>query len=212
LGGHPLVAWAIAAARQTPDIDRIVVSSDSVEILAVAERYGAEALARPPLYAGDGARDSGVLHHARERLAWPAGRPIVYLRPTTPLRDPAVLGAAIRYFARTPRASALRSVQLAPESPLKWYHSDEDGWLVPVNPQLVNAPRQACPPAWIPNGYIDILRGTVYADGGTLGFAVVGDEIDSPRQLAYLQWVVSHTPSPLIGVLDACERRVAVAS
>ena len=42
LGGKPLIAWTIMAGRYAEPIDRLGVSSEDDEILAVAKRYGAE--------------------------------------------------------------------------------------------------------------------------------------------------------------------------
>ena len=42
LGGHPLLAYAIAAARQAGIFERIVCSTDSGSIAQIATRYGAD--------------------------------------------------------------------------------------------------------------------------------------------------------------------------
>jgi hypothetical protein len=46
--GRPLMAYPIMAARESRYVDRIFVSTDSEEIMAVARRYGAEIIVRPP--------------------------------------------------------------------------------------------------------------------------------------------------------------------
>ena len=42
LGGKPLIAWSIEHARAVKRIERVIVSTDSEEIAAVARDYGAE--------------------------------------------------------------------------------------------------------------------------------------------------------------------------
>jgi CMP-N-acetylneuraminic acid synthetase len=42
LGGRPLLEWTIDAARRATTIDRVVVSTDSAEIAAIAREAGAE--------------------------------------------------------------------------------------------------------------------------------------------------------------------------
>ena len=42
LAGMPLIAWTINAAKQSKYIDRVVLSSDDDEIMAVAEQYSCE--------------------------------------------------------------------------------------------------------------------------------------------------------------------------
>lgn len=199
VGGHPLVAWAIVAG-QAAGFARVVVSSEDEEILAVAVHYGAEPLERPRELADERAEDQGVIAHARLALDWPDGALVAYLRPTTPLRDPAVLQAAVRVLMEDARATALRSVHLAPESPLKWYAARADGRLAPVNRSFVNRPRQSCPEVWVPNGAIDVLRHAAWGDR-VVGFAAPGLEVDSPAQLAYIRWVATHERSPLAEVL-----------
>ena len=55
LGGKPLVAWPIEVALQTPEIDRVLVSTDCDEVAAIADKYGVEVDPRPPHLATDGA-------------------------------------------------------------------------------------------------------------------------------------------------------------
>ena len=42
LAGHPLLAYAVATARQSGIFDRVVCSTDSGKIGEVAQRYGAD--------------------------------------------------------------------------------------------------------------------------------------------------------------------------
>ena len=42
LAGHPLLAYAIATARQAGIFERVVCSTDSAKIAEVAQRYGAD--------------------------------------------------------------------------------------------------------------------------------------------------------------------------
>ena len=44
--GYPLIAWSIAAAKQSELVTRIIVSTDDEEIAAVAREWGAEARPR----------------------------------------------------------------------------------------------------------------------------------------------------------------------
>ena len=42
LGGKPLIAWSIEHAQAIKRIARVIVSTDSEEIAAIARQYGAE--------------------------------------------------------------------------------------------------------------------------------------------------------------------------
>jgi CMP-N-acetylneuraminic acid synthetase len=65
LGGKPLIAWSIEQALAVRRIERVLVSTDSEEIAAVAREYGAEV---PFLRPAELARDD-----SSEWLAWRHG-------------------------------------------------------------------------------------------------------------------------------------------
>lgn len=66
--GKPLIAWPIAAARESGCFDRILVSTDDDEIRAVAEAHGAEApFRRPAELSDDFTPTVPVIAHA---IAW----------------------------------------------------------------------------------------------------------------------------------------------
>jgi len=95
--GLPLVAWSIAQARNATYIDSVWVSSDGEEILAVAEKYGAASIKRPPELSGDAASSESAWLHALEEIER-SGRNvdlIVGMQPTSPIREAADLDEAI---------------------------------------------------------------------------------------------------------------------
>src|SRR5690606_21500032 len=66
--GKPMVAWSIAAAQESGCFDRIIVSTDDVEIAEVAKLYGAEApFVRPAALSDDHTGTIPVIAHA---TAW----------------------------------------------------------------------------------------------------------------------------------------------
>jgi CMP-N-acetylneuraminic acid synthetase len=69
LAGKPLIAYTIEAARQCALIDRVIVSTDDLEIAEVSRQFGAEApFMRPEELATDYASTESVLKHAVEWL------------------------------------------------------------------------------------------------------------------------------------------------
>jgi len=46
--GRPLMAYPLLAAQESAYVDRVYVSTDSEEIMAVGRKYGAEIIVRPP--------------------------------------------------------------------------------------------------------------------------------------------------------------------
>jgi CMP-N-acetylneuraminic acid synthetase len=67
LKGKPLIWYSIQAAKGSKLLTRWLVSTDGVDIAAVAERYGAEVpFLRPPSMATDTCRIELALKHALE--------------------------------------------------------------------------------------------------------------------------------------------------
>jgi len=74
--GQPIISYSIRAAHETGLFDRIIVSTDSLEIAAIAKEYGAEVpFLRPAELANDFAGTAEVLCHAIEYLAKKAIQP-----------------------------------------------------------------------------------------------------------------------------------------
>jgi len=177
LGGIPLLAHSIIAAKSMKGVERIIVSTDSREYADVANSFDAETpFLRPAEISGDKSTDYELFIHL---LNWfklnenYEPEYIIHLRPTTPLRDPSKMNEAFELFENNKSmASSLRSGHLAPESPFKWFLKDDENYfkgLTPdLTPQKVNLPRQSFPPVYVPDGYIDILKSKVILNSGTL--------------------------------------------
>lgn len=97
--GVPMVGRVGEVVRALPVIDRAVVSTDHEEIARVAEAAGIAApFRRPPELSGDRIGDWDVLAHAlheTERLDGITYDIVVMLQPTSPLRRPEHVRAAI---------------------------------------------------------------------------------------------------------------------
>ena len=95
LAGHPLIAWTIKDALESRLLDRFVVSTEDPEIAAVARKYGAEVLSRPPELAGDGVISREVVAPALRILG---GDAAVLLQATSPVRRPGLIDRTITIF------------------------------------------------------------------------------------------------------------------
>lgn len=167
-GGHPLIAWSIAAAQQSALVTRVIVSTDDKDIAAVAREYGAETpFLRPAALAQDDTTDFPVFAHAIQWLDEHEGyRPdiVVQLRPTSPVRPPSMVERAIRILLEHREADCVRGVVAAAQNPFKMWrlHGDDQ----PITPLLqvagiaepYNAPRQILPPVCWQTGHIDAIR------------------------------------------------------
>lgn len=100
LGGLPLVAHTILAAKQASSLDRIILSTDSPEIAKVGKRYGIEVpFLRPAELAADEAPMAPVLAHALSWAEKDQGRRVdvvVSLLPTSPFRQALHVDEGIR--------------------------------------------------------------------------------------------------------------------
>jgi CMP-N-acetylneuraminic acid synthetase len=95
--GRPLVAWTILAAVNSLTIDEVWVTSDSDNILGVAERLGAKTFKRPEVEHDDAPGHVPVRQVCREIM-----RPrdiLVGLMATSPLRKPTDIDEVVnRWF------------------------------------------------------------------------------------------------------------------
>lgn len=97
VGGVPLVARAIDAARRCSAVARVVVTTDDDEIAGVAREWGADVVRRPAELAGDTASSESALLHALDRLAADGVDvgAVAFLQATSPFIPVASLEAAI---------------------------------------------------------------------------------------------------------------------
>ena len=93
LGGYPLLAYSIVAAKLAKQINRVLISTDSEHYAETGRRYGAEApFLRPAELSGDASTDRDFMLHAMQWMQKYEGQIPeywVHLRPTTPMRSPA---------------------------------------------------------------------------------------------------------------------------
>lgn len=112
VGGLPLIAHTILAARNARTVGRVVVSTDDAEIAAVALRFGAQIVQRPAEISGDTASSESALLHALEHLANQGCRPqlLTFLQCTSPLTEPGdidgTVGALLAQHADSALAAA----------------------------------------------------------------------------------------------------------
>jgi CMP-N,N'-diacetyllegionaminic acid synthase len=121
LRGHPLLAYAIAAARDADVFDRVVCSTDSGKIAEVAQRYGAETpFLRPKELATATSPDIEWIKHALEQLDEHYDL-FAIVRATNPFRGPDVLRRGLAQLLATPEADSIRAVELVKQHPGKMW-------------------------------------------------------------------------------------------
>ena len=88
--GKPLIAWNILAAKKSKYINRIVVSTDGIEIKNVSLQYGAEVITRPNYLSNDTATSESALIHVLNTLKEKENyQPdlVVFMQCTSPLTN-----------------------------------------------------------------------------------------------------------------------------
>ena len=110
LAGHPLLAYAVATARQSGIFDRVVCSTDSGKIGEVAQRYGADVpFLRPQELATSTSPDIEWLRYTLDRLGEHYDL-FAIVRATNPFRGPDVLQRGLQQLLATPEADSIRAV------------------------------------------------------------------------------------------------------
>jgi YrbI family 3-deoxy-D-manno-octulosonate 8-phosphate phosphatase len=215
LGGVPLLAYSIEAGRAARLVDRVIVSTDDDEIAAVAQRYGAEVpFVRPPSLAEDHTPDLPVFQHA---LQWLEKHDrytpdiVVQLRPTSPIRSPGCVDAAIELLRDDPTADSVRGVVLASQNPYKMWRLQTDGLLTPLldtaDPEAYNRPRQELPLTYWQTGHVDAIRAASILrqdsmSGGRIKALVIDGaytcDIDTPADWHRIEWMLTHLDRPIV--------------
>jgi YrbI family 3-deoxy-D-manno-octulosonate 8-phosphate phosphatase len=209
--GYPLIAYSIEAGRAAEMVTRTIVSTDDEEIAEVARCYGAEVpFLRPEELAQDRTLDLPVFEHALRWLEEKEGyKPdvVVQLRPTSPVRPPALVGDAVRLLLQRPEADSVRGVVPAGQNPHKMWRIDlatgQMHGLLTVEgvAEPYNAPRQVLPSIYWQTGHIDAIRPHVILQQGSMsGMNVLPlmidprytVDIDNLWDWARYEWMVWH--------------------
>ena len=157
LAGKPLLVWSVEQGLATPEIARVVVSTDDPKVADVARAAGADVpFLRPAEISGDGAPTSSAVIHALDFLAAEGDEfdAVLLLEPTSPLRAAGDLSGAIRVLSDGwDRADSVVSVgAIHTESPFVAKTISPDGFVVPLLPPSGVTRRQDLPTAYFPYG------------------------------------------------------------
>jgi CMP-N,N'-diacetyllegionaminic acid synthase len=208
LAGHPLIAYSIAAARESGLFGAVVVSTDSEEIAAVARRYGADVpRLRPAAMAGSTSPDIEWVRHALDGTDWEL---FSILRPTSPFRTGATIRRAWEALHAVLGADSVRAVRPVREHPGKMWRVEGD-LMVPLLPQapgeVPTHSRQTASldAVYVQDSSLEIAWTRIVADGEIAGRRVVpffsegreGLSIDYPEELAAAERLAAQEPGLL---------------
>ena len=115
--GKPLIYHTIKASLNSKCINRVLVSTDSKRYQNIAKKFGAEApFLRPKKISQDNSHDKDLVFHALQYLLRESYFPdlIIFLRPTTPNRNPKIIDKGIKYYLKNiTKFDSMRSVSVS---------------------------------------------------------------------------------------------------
>jgi len=145
--GRPLAHWVLNTLNATPEIDSVVVDTDSEEIAAEARRFDATVLERPEHLRGDHISMNDILLHDVRNTE---GDTYLQTHCTNPLLRPETISEAIETL-RTSDCDSLFSV-----TPLQTRLWDADGQ--PINHERDELKRtQDLPPIYEENSNLYVF-------------------------------------------------------
>jgi len=162
LNGKPLVAWTVEAGLKSKYIDRLMVSTDSIEIAEISKKYGAEIpFIRSVELASDTTTTTDVVIHTINYYKTILNKSfdfIILLQPTSPLRNSLDIDSAIEFLINK-AADSIISVSVCEYSPL-WSNTLSDNLSMKnfINEDLLNKRSQDLPQYYRLNGAIFICN------------------------------------------------------
>lgn len=206
--GLPLIAHSILLARLCPEIDRLVVSTDSPEIASVARDYGVEVPnLRPSELAQDDTPLWPVLRQAlasieeAERARYEM---VLLLDPTSPARLPEDVAGAMEHLVNEPSADGVVGVSRPDFNPIWHCVVASNGWMTDLIAEGAGYDRrQDVPPVYRINGSLYLWRTAFMRDnkdewrrkGKHLIYEIPeirAMSIDSVRQFEQAELLVKH--------------------
>ncbi len=163
--GHPLLAYTIVQAKESGIFSRIIVSSDSIEYLNIAEKYGAQVVRRPfpisDVLSTDFEWIGHVMGHLKKFYEIPDCFAI--LRPTNPFRQPETIRRAWKQFAEYDQpCDSIRAVAKCKQHPYKmWLVRPDDNdreIMLPMSENIdtCNSPYQGLPVVYAQTAALEV--------------------------------------------------------
>lgn len=194
LGGRPMLAYPLEAARASGLFDDIYVSTEDAAIAGVARDLGARVIQRPAEIAQDRSTVVQVCLHALETHP-DIGR-LCCLYATAVLLEPSSIVAAHALLDQAPEADFVMGVSEFEHPPVQALKADEQGYLSYMWPEWRGVQSQFQPRLVVSNGSLYWARAAALRQERSFygrrlkGFAVPPDQvadIDTPEDLERLK-------------------------
>ena len=189
LADHPLMAYTIAAAVRAGIFDRVLVCSDSKQIIQMAHDYKVETFLRSPSL-----DDEADIEWIRPLIAEldPPYDAFAILRPTAPFRSAETIRWAWQMFTMARDFDSLRAVRPVSEHPAKMWQIYDDGHMRTLRPLLLqpagvpwhSSPSQTLPKIHVQTAGLEIAwTDTVRNTDSIAGSRVLALELSGPEAL-----------------------------
>ncbi len=195
LGELPLIAHSIQyAQRHNNIIDQVYVTTDSPEIKAISEQYGALTIDRPTEISGDHEPTITALQHTLSMLPETVEH-IILLQPTNPLRPEGLLPEALKKYTEGAHDS-LVSITRNQEK----FGKLTNGKFIPYNYTLGQR-SQDLEPLYAENGLLYISHTSLIKKGILIGenhttividHAFAKADIDTLQDFEYVEYLLKH--------------------
>ena len=200
LAGKPLLHYSIEVALECFNAADICVSTDSLEIKAIAEQTGlAVPFLRPAALAADSSGSNEVILHAIDYYEQIGKQydALLLLQPTSPFRKKEHLQAALAlYSSQTEMITGVKETEANPYNIL--YEEDEKG-LLQKSKNGHFTRRQDCPVVWQMNGAIYLINIKALSSKGSIALLnkqklvmdkVSSLDIDTPLDWLFAEFII----------------------
>lgn len=157
LNNKSLIEITALEIQKTKLFEKIIISSESQEILDHGLSIGIEIIKRPKQISKDNSRSEEAVIHVLKRLSGKFNiKNVGLFQPTSPFRDHINIVKAFKKFKRG-NFDSLISVTRIDSKYMKLIY-ETDNSILSINDDLPFLPRQKLPNAYLPNGAIYIAK------------------------------------------------------
>lgn len=197
VNGLPVLAHVIRTSKVAGIFDRVMVSTEDMEIKELAEQHGAEVVERPVEIAQDRSTVSEVCVHALQVV--PDIELLCCIYATAVLLKPSSLIASHALIVADPGTEHLLGVSEYEHPPVQALKSDVHGYLSYMWPEWRGIQSQQHPKLVVSNGTFAwtrtkaMLRDRTFYGPRLRGFHVPFDEVsdlDTEEDLVKLKWTI----------------------
>jgi CMP-N-acetylneuraminic acid synthetase len=204
LGGKPLIAYSILAAKKSKLLDKIIVSTDHQGIIKIAQEYGAEIpFVRPKELAEDVPSELVTLHAVKffEEKQQLNIDIVVSIQPTTPFITPEDIDRCIE-IVKYKNFDSSFSCRLIKEPPFWMFKISDNGKGIPFIPGKMKGDRgvfQELEKLYVPNGAIYVTKKEALFKEKTIitknvGLHIMSDirsiDIDEPIDFLFAEFII----------------------